>query len=746
MVNASKTEASGDYLVCLGADGTVAKPEWAPIPSAMTRFLTVEALASDSTHPRGPFHHQSTSAKAGTEATVTISGFRMWEPNQASLAVAKGTDCYMPENGRDDVIATLTYDATLSTSTEYTFSAGIPADAKGKYTLCMCTPEDWHTKRTEARPADWKQSLDDPDAAANLLQAYYYNDPDEAGHDAGGLDMVTIDTALPTNSADADFSPPYSVSESTYKDGLDPAGTDAAGDLCFSKCSAGCIGATCFCDGLEDTDTATSQALCLSSAKCRDACNGLATCLGYSMSKEKNRCFLASSIATPADSTDYDFFKAKWDGAAATVEKPCQQLADFFALKKDTPKGTWAAQMEVKKNIGALYVTSKVDVGVDYIATPGESTSIEVTGTGLEWAHDRVMVIDCYGTCGVTKGSTYSTVPGMDFDEWVPVNAHVDRPSLDELPRKAEIPGPAWKSYTKLDKQYCPGNLMIPPGSLAEKHKCYKKCYEEAPCKDGTTDGSEACFCDGFINGYDDEDSGALCLEQTQCEYLCSVTPGCHSVDMHSTMTRCYLNSETVCNVHVQEDTTVPDADYALLVKPLDDNERRLAAKGRALQAAHVRKLLAAEDPGISWGNILRYKDLKFSSGGEFKLCFCDSDLLEGENAICDGPEDYTIEVGKVHATGLQCLLSNPKMTRGTCETQEYGGLRCYDGSAPDVPLPVEFLGVPKPSGQAWSDHTKMLIAFCQFAPFEESSQFQFCEQWRPTTSSNMGPGSSGSP
>jgi hypothetical protein len=666
----------------------------------------------------------------------------MWEPNQASLAVSKGDDCYIPTNGRDDVIAFLKYDATVSTATEYTFSADIPADAKGKYTLCMCTPEDWHTKRAEARPADWKASTGVDSVDPDDYAAYYYNAAAMQWADDAGAFLGEF-----TASADADFSPAYSVSESTIADKLDPAGTDAAGDLCFSKCSAGCIGATCFCDGLEDDDTATSKALCLSSAKCRDACNSNGDCLGYSMSKEKNRCYLAASITDTADTTDYDLFKAKLNPAdrADTVEKPCQQLADFFALKKDTPKGTWAAQMEVKKNIGSLYVTKKVDVGVDYIATPGESTSIEVTGTGLEWAHDRVMVIDCYGTCGVTKGSTYSHVPGMDFDEWVPVNAHVDRPSLDEQPLTATIPGPKWKSYTKLDKQYCPGNMMIMPGSLADKHRCYKKCYEEAPCDDGA-DGSEACFCDGFINGYDQPDSGSICLDQTQCEYLCSVTPGCHSIDMSKDKTRCYLNSETECNVHVQEDTTVPDKEYMLLVKPLDDNERRLAAKGRALQASHVRKLLAAEDPGISWENILRFKDLKFSSGGEFKLCFCDSDLLEGTNEICDGPEDYTIEVGKVHATGLQCLLSNPKMTRGTCEKQEYGGLRCYDDAAPDVPLPVEFLGVPKPSGHGWTDHTKMLIAFCQFAPYEETSQFGFCDQWRPTTSPNMGGGGTGTP
>merc|ERR1719482_2555275 len=64
------------------------------------------------------------------------------------------------------------------------------------------------------------------------------------------------------------------------------------------------------------------------------------------MSKEKNRCYLAASITDTADTTDYDLFKAKLNPAdrADTVEKPCQQLADFFALKKDTPKGTWTAR------------------------------------------------------------------------------------------------------------------------------------------------------------------------------------------------------------------------------------------------------------------------------------------------------------------------------------------------------------------------------------------------------------------
>jgi len=452
--------------------------------------------------------------------------------------------------------------------------------------------------------------------------------------------------------------------------------------------------------------------------------------------KEKNRCFLSDKAhGATAASTEYDYWQSKWDGLAAAVGKGCMHLGDYLALKT-AEGGDWQAKMEVRKNLGSLYVTRKVDVGVDYIATPGESTSLEVTGDDLSWGSDRVMVIDCYGTCGITKGTTFAkmagTDAGVDFDEWVPVNAAIDRPSLQENPMAPADPV-TFTTYTTLEKQYCPGNLALPEGSLAAKHQCYHKCYAEAPCVDGSEDGDSACFCGGYISGYDDADSAAVCLNEIQCQYLCDVTEGCHSIDMSTDKTRCYLNTET-CNDYVQDGTTHPDKEYKIMVKPLDDNTRRLEAKGRAMTAKHARQLLAAQDPKISWGGtngILRYKGMQFSSGGEFKLCFCDSDLLTGTNEICDGPEDYTIEVGSVHATGLQCLLSNPKMTRGTCEKQEYGGLRCYDDAVPTVDVPVEFLGVPNPSGHAWTDHTKQLIAFCRHSTEEEAMQFEFCKQWR---------------
>merc|ERR1719456_1638551 len=102
---------------------------------------------------------------------------------------------------------------------------------------------------------------------------------------------------------------------------------------------------------------------------------------------------------------------------------------------------------------------------------------------------------------------------------------------------------------------------------------------------------------------------------------------------MHKTLPRCFLNTQEDC-------TAKASADYDHLIAQRDTNapvgrNRRLKEEGRKLTPARVRHLLAAEDPGISWPELLRFSELEFVSGGEYKLCFCDSSLL-GENEICD--------------------------------------------------------------------------------------------------------------
>jgi hypothetical protein len=201
---------------------------------------------------------------------------------------------------------------------------------------------------------------------------------------------------------------------------------------------------------------------------------------------------------------------------------------------------------------------------------------------------------------------------------------------------------------------------------------------------------------------------------------------------------RCFLNSYS-CQTDIAEGNVMRDPGYHLLTKVLDNNGGRRASALQLMKKGTVKKLLGSAsdrrltgDAGISWDSKYRYKDITFTNGGEFKLCFCDANATDG---VCDEPEEFTIEVGRVHATGLQCLLSNPKMTKGTCVEQMYGGLRCYEGEAPEDDVPTAIAGVPDPDPETRTTLMANLIAFCQFAPMADimvsEEVMTYCMQYR---------------
>lgn len=630
---------------------------WLAIPSAASRFLTVGGLDSDASHPRGAFHHQRFSARSGKTARVVVEGYRMFTPPQASISIVEGKQCVAGATR----VATLGVDAAASSASAYVFTGEI-GDLAQSYAVCLC------------------------DGDLTLAAA-------AAGNATNGTRLLTAAATTYVTAA-------YGADGDA--EGL-LAGTET--DACAAKCGGGCLGPHCYCGGL--TADAGANALCLDAAGCRAACDASDDCEGYSFHRTLSRCYLHAALAnaTTEDNAEYDLWEKK-EGAT------CQEDADFLA---DDAAG------EVQKNIGTFYVTEKVDVGVDYIVTPKQATSIEVTGQNLDYMRDRIMVIDCYGTCGVSEPSK-DAFASSDFHSFVAENAFIDRPALDSERDPEPYDYGAGISFVTRENEYCPGaNMYIRPDSLADHHSCYQKCYVHGPCTD------ESCFCDGYFPGHDTETTGALCLEEQQCKDLCAQTAGCTSVDMHRNTTRCFLNMQPDCEA-------APSPDYNLLIAQDDLNTgpgRRLKEMGRKLTPAQVRHLLAAEDPGISWDQILRFKGLEFASGGEYKLCFCDSALL-GEGEICNDKTDYTVEVGKIHASGLQCLLSNDKMTRGTCEKQEYDGLRCYDEGeeVPDIQVPIDFLGVPSAT-RARAEIVDMVVAFCQYADEGYTYQFDFCDQYR---------------
>merc|ERR1719326_44670 len=185
----------------------------------------------------------------------------MTVPNAASVALVSG-DCRVA-SADVTFAAKLTGDKALSTSTSYVFRGNISTDASGEYAICLCE-----------------------DASYTL----------------------TVQKLFSATS-------------------LAPAARFAA-DLCAPKCSPGCLGTDCECDGWDPSDEGTygltAGPLCLSAARCREACDATAGCVGYSVSVALPRCFLASGPATAADPAYESFTKA---GAT------CEDAADFVVVE-----------------------------------------------------------------------------------------------------------------------------------------------------------------------------------------------------------------------------------------------------------------------------------------------------------------------------------------------------------------------------------------------------------------------------
>jgi hypothetical protein len=151
---------------------------------------------------------------------------------------------------------------------------------------------------------------------------------------------------------------------------------------------------------------------------------------------------------------------------------------------------------------------------------------------------------------------------------------------------------------------------------------------------------------------------------------------------MHETLPRCFLNPPA-CAAEVAADTLGVDKDYSLLVK-------RAVPEAIAAAAVNMRDLeeidwpessrgnLVSPSDGASSSSILRFAPLDIPAAGTFKVCFCDSEL---STAGCKSKADFPVEVGRLHLSGLSCLLSMARLRRAACVEQYFGGLRCVPQS-----------------------------------------------------------------
>merc|ERR1719160_1281961 len=365
----------------------------------------------------------------------------------------------------------------------------------------------------------------------------------------------------------------------------------------------------------------TSYPLCVSAPKCKEYCSAMDSCTGFDYDPAKNMCTIlkgACDALTFAEGSE--FFDRTGNSSV------CDLIGDFDA------------------EIGKVTLSAKADIGVDWALTPGETASIEVIGSNLNWQTDRLMVIDCTGICGIS-GPTASVMTGpksqMQFNHWVAVMPDFDDPPADDT----EVPGsyvapvvPETVYWRYVDAAYCAGNNMdITTLPDVSRHQCFTKCAGETACT------GDDCF----------------------------------GIDMHKTLPRCFLNmagditDTKSCEYYVQQGTTTPFPTYKLIYKTETRRERRATATAPEAPAPE-RSLLPTIDTGKSWDQILRFNEITFKTGGKFKACFCDPDTLAA-GKYCKKAEDYKIDIGTIHVSGVSCLVADAKFQRGTCVAQYHG-------------------------------------------------------------------------
>jgi len=511
------------------------------------------------------------------------------------------------------------------------------------------------------------------------------------------------------------------------------AGLPAEQHQCEQKCAKGCTGPFCFCSGYDDS--AGDETLCLSPALCREACDASSDCVGINIADDKPQCVLIPRVsqcvgAAVNQTVSTELVSAEdWQLYAKMANTACTHLSDF------------------SERAGSLFVTSRVEVSVDYVLEPGKHGSIEVTApegpASLTYHHprvgdftptsllsgDRITIIDCKGTCGVSSPTTALVQPLhadkiSTWNDLYPYSWFVDAPHGDAENKDENTLDYAYskdmKMYTTHDNQYCSeGNIDLDTAEVPfegifrkiKEHQCYTKCSKNAPCE------GDDCFCNGLYSSYDGPESNALCADTQLCQYMCDQLEGCTSIDMHKDIDRCFLNMG--CNMQTGLKS---DPNYMLLIKNKEANDEQA---GTTSAAGGGRRLLPGKEQGFSWNKMLRFKPVEFKSGGTFKLCFCDSTIL-GPGEVCSTEKDYKIEVGTIHASGVSCLIKNPKLQRVSCEDQFHGGWRCYEHmEAPRPPPPV--IGItPLPVPGYVTDLE--IDTLCRFMPEEEAAADPRCQ------------------
>jgi len=233
--------------------------------------------------------------------------------------------------------------------------------------------------------------------------------------------------------------------------------------------------------------------------------------------------------------------------------------------------------------------------------------------------------------------------------------------------------------------------------------------------------GNGCTYCSAYNAFWDDASSDAFGMSVAMAKNVCELDyANCAGFDYAQTGvghdTRVFFNRRgDTClkQLNNNPNQTYPSDNYDLYVLTLVNNvddRRRLDDTG----VTFINK--PRYDAGFSWDKMLRFHEVTFASGGTYKVCLCDN-TLDDSAVPCSDNSAYSIEVGTVHSSGLECLIKQSQFQRGTCQKQypylgEDTGIRCYTGSAPTITAPF---GRPSllPAASNVDDAVEDVITYC---------------------------------
>merc|ERR1712118_393881 len=143
--------------------------------------------------------------------------------------------------------------------------------------------------------------------------------------------------------------------------------------------------------------------------------------------------------------------------------------------------------------VGSLAVTARVDLGWTYIFDPNVAGSLEISGDGLDWQKDRLLIADCSATCGYASAVKSAVLEGKPsnlkvVNSFVALNDKLDLQYNETTSLSEPLPSSAMK-FVRVRSSYCKGNNLAEAD--VKKTVWASSCYSK--CKDTSLAGTPAC-------------------------------------------------------------------------------------------------------------------------------------------------------------------------------------------------------------------------------------------------------------